>query len=336
MRNFAILCLLSVFLLSATLYLGCQPQADISSQAPSPTPTIPKEPPQELLDAIMFAMPKEGPTEPWQEARRLFYTAYMLQFQGKLEQAIEYYQRSIEVFPTAEAYTFLGWTYSWMGQYDYAIYEAQQAIALDPEYGNPYNDIGVYLMAQGKLDEAIPWLNRAMEAKRYANPEYPWFNLGHIWVQKGEWGKALACYEEVLKLSHEYAISAAPVLEASLFLPPEEGRNLGTIAEQSSVIETVTRYLQAWSIYDADALKNYSDPLNTELSIALLLHLANIKLAEVTITAHNSQVLHLEDGMAIVETSTTVNGNRELIWHLLQQTNDTWKVVVRLLPVTAM
>ncbi|NIO09761.1 MAG: tetratricopeptide repeat protein, partial [Deltaproteobacteria bacterium] len=45
-------------------------------------------------------------------------------------------------FPTAEAYTFLGWTYSFMGQLNEAIEECQRAITLDPDFGNPYNDIG--------------------------------------------------------------------------------------------------------------------------------------------------------------------------------------------------
>src|SRR5262249_33621441 len=38
--------------------------------------------------------------------------AYHRQMAGDLEGAIDHYQRSIEIFPTAEAHTFLGWTYS--------------------------------------------------------------------------------------------------------------------------------------------------------------------------------------------------------------------------------
>ena len=44
---------------------------------------------------------------------------------------------------------------------DDAIAQCEIAIELDPEFGNPYNDIGVYLMQQQRLDEAIPWLERA-------------------------------------------------------------------------------------------------------------------------------------------------------------------------------
>ena len=44
-------------------------------------------------------------TELWQEA-------YRDQMDGELDRAMERYQRSIEVYPTAEAHTFMGWALS--------------------------------------------------------------------------------------------------------------------------------------------------------------------------------------------------------------------------------
>jgi tetratricopeptide (TPR) repeat protein len=77
-----------------------------------------------------------------QTAAEYFQKAYELQMQGEYRQALELYSRSIAAFATAEAYTFRGWTYSFLGDYDRAITECMQAIKLDPEFGNPYNDIG--------------------------------------------------------------------------------------------------------------------------------------------------------------------------------------------------
>ena len=93
-------------------------------------------------------------TELWQEA-------YRQQMQGDLDRAIDLYQQSIAVHPTAEAHTFLGWTLSFRGRLDEATAECLRAIEVDPEFGNPYNDIGVYLMHQERLDEAIQWLEKA-------------------------------------------------------------------------------------------------------------------------------------------------------------------------------
>src|SRR5262245_41149654 len=97
-------------------------------------------------------------------ADRFFQEAYRLQIKGELTEAVELYKKSIESFPTAEAHTFLGWTYSMMGLVDEAIAECHRAIETDPEFGNPYNDIGAYLIQKGQLNEAIPWLERALQA----------------------------------------------------------------------------------------------------------------------------------------------------------------------------
>src|SRR6185295_8668457 len=88
-------------------------------------------------------------------ASRFFEEAYRKQMKGELEAAVELYGKSIESFPTAEAYTFRGWTYSHKGRLDDAIAECRKAIEVDPEFGNPYNDIGAYLLQQGRVDESI-------------------------------------------------------------------------------------------------------------------------------------------------------------------------------------
>jgi tetratricopeptide (TPR) repeat protein len=95
-------------------------------------------------------------TDPRQSAAEYFQKGYEQQMAGEYRQAIDLYTRSIEAFPTAEAYTFRGWTYSFLGDYDRAIAECLQAIEVDPNFGNPYNDIGAYLIEQEKWDEAIP------------------------------------------------------------------------------------------------------------------------------------------------------------------------------------
>ena len=66
----------------------------------------------------------------WQEG----YRAHM---DGDLDRAVELYSRSIELLPTAEAYTFRGWAYSYLGRIDDALAQCHEAIAIDPTFGNP-------------------------------------------------------------------------------------------------------------------------------------------------------------------------------------------------------
>lgn len=129
---------------------------------------------------------------------------YRLQMQGDLEKAAEAYRKSIAAHPLPEAHTFLGWTYSFMRRMQDAIDECHKAIALDPEYGNPYNDIGAYLIEQGKLDEAIPYLQRAVRAGRYEARHYPHFNLSRVWLQKNQLADAIHALEEAIRLCPNY------------------------------------------------------------------------------------------------------------------------------------
>jgi len=41
--------------------------------------------------------------------------AYQAQMEGDYDRAVELYQSSLELHPTAEAHTFLGWTYHFQG-----------------------------------------------------------------------------------------------------------------------------------------------------------------------------------------------------------------------------
>jgi len=127
--------------------------------------------------------------------------AYARQMQGDLEQAIRLYQESLAICPTAEAHTFLGWTYSFQGRIDEAIEECHKAIAVDPDYGNPYNDIGVYLMQKGDLDGAIPWFEKAKQAPRYEPRQFPFMNLGRIYLRKGQWAEAMREFEEGVRVA---------------------------------------------------------------------------------------------------------------------------------------
>jgi tetratricopeptide (TPR) repeat protein len=129
--------------------------------------------------------------ESLQQATGLWQEGYHHQMEGELDRAIEIYRRSIAVYPTAEAHTFLGWTLSFQGRLEEATKECLRAIEIDPEFGNPYNDIGVYLMQQGKLEEAVPWLEKAKQAKRYERRQFPFMNLGRIYLKQGRWWEAL-------------------------------------------------------------------------------------------------------------------------------------------------
>lgn len=149
----------------------------------------------------------EADSCPQEEAMKLVEQAYQKQTEGKLQEAMALYRQSISLHPTAEAHTFLGWAYSLQQHYGDAIRECERAIAVDPEFGNPYNDIGAYLIETGHEDEALSWLEKAVHAKRYDNYCYPHYNMGRVWEKKGDWERALTCYRRSLEQNNSYRLA---------------------------------------------------------------------------------------------------------------------------------
>jgi Tfp pilus assembly protein PilF len=136
-----------------------------------------------------------------ERALELIEKAMKHQMAQEFEDAIRLYKESIALHPTADAHTYLGWAYSFVGRLNEAIAQCEIAIQLDPEFGNPYNDIGVYLMQQQRFDDAIPWLEQAKSATRYEPRHFPFINLGRIYLTKGMIQKALEEFGGALKIN---------------------------------------------------------------------------------------------------------------------------------------
>ena len=146
--------------------------------------------------------PEETPS--LQQAFLLWQQGYLLHLFGQYEEAVRLFRKSIGVHPTAEGHTFLGWSLSHLDRTEEALAECKKAIAIDPDYGNPYNDIGVYLIDLGRPDEAIPWLEKAIRAKRYCCYQFPHFNLGRILLMKGRLEEAKRSFERALGYDPDY------------------------------------------------------------------------------------------------------------------------------------
>ena len=147
---------------------------------------------------------------------------YVYHLLGQFPMAIAEYRKSIAAKPTAEGHTFLGWSLSMIERYEEAIAECKKAIPLDPDFGNPYNDIGVYLVALGRVDEAIPYLKKAMRATRHCCYQFAHHNMGRALVLKGKYEEATRSFKKALEYDPDYE----PSRQALRVLRERVGREL--------------------------------------------------------------------------------------------------------------
>src|SRR5262245_11161999 len=138
-----------------------------------------------------------------QRAESLIKQALVEQAAKRYDSAIELYKQSIAELPTAEGHTFLGWADSYLGRLDDAIAECHRAIEVDPTFGNPYNDIGSYLVRLGRLEEAIGWLEKAKAAPRYEPRHFPYMNLARLYLAQGRFDDAAREFNQARFLHDE-------------------------------------------------------------------------------------------------------------------------------------
>ena len=165
---------------------------------------------------------RTGDVSALEEAFVYWQKGYVLHALGEYEAAARYFRKSIEAKPTAEGHTFLGWSLSHLDRIDEAIAECRTAIEIDPGYGNPYNDIGVYLIDLGKPGEAIPWFEKAMRAERYCCYQFPHFNLGRVLLMHDKLEEAQRSFERALSYDPDYL----PALKALEYVRSQMGEAL--------------------------------------------------------------------------------------------------------------
>jgi tetratricopeptide (TPR) repeat protein len=156
------------------------------------------------------------------EAQRLFRMAYARQLEGDIERALVLYEKSIRLHATAEAHAYLGWAKSTRGQIGDAIDHCVEAIRLDPDFPNAWNDIGAYLIEQGRADDALFFLKRATRMKSHPSRCFPHYNLHRAYLALGDRPRAITEVQAALEADPEFSPAQDALM--SLLFPGREER----------------------------------------------------------------------------------------------------------------
>ena len=174
-----------------------------------------------------------------------------LKDQGKLEEAIEAYNKALSIKPDyAEAYNNMGNALQDQGKLEEAIEAYNKALAIKPDYAEAYYNMGIALQEQGKLEEAIEAYNKALAIK----PDYAeaYYNMGNALKEQGKLEEAIEAYNKALAIKPDYA---------------EAYNNMGNaLQEQGKLEEAIEAYNKALAIKP-----DYAEAIENSLSLAVQL-----------------------------------------------------------------
>jgi len=133
------------------------------------------------------------------EARRLNNAGVMNYHNGQYEKALEMFGRAIAIDGNfTEAYNNLGLTYTEMDDEEKATEAFKKAIELKPELGATYNNLGYVFYRMGSYHEAIEMYNEAIG--RSSDNSSAWTNLGNACYKLDRIEEALNAWNKALEI----------------------------------------------------------------------------------------------------------------------------------------
>ncbi len=122
---------------------------------------------------------------------------------GQYAEAIEHYNKAIELNPVSEAvYANKGSALRMLGRYAEAIAALDKAIALNPQYILAYNERGAVYSDEEKYDRAIPNYDKALELD--PGNKFAYGLKGSALRELGRYAEALAALDKAIDLDPQY------------------------------------------------------------------------------------------------------------------------------------
>jgi tetratricopeptide (TPR) repeat protein len=122
-----------------------------------------------------------------------------------LDRAIQGYNQTIALSPSAEVYRARGVAYWLKGDHDRAIADASQAIRLDPRFAYAYNTRGLNYYEKKDYDHAIADYDRAIALD--PKNKFTYNNRGNAHDARGDTDRAIADYDQAIALDPKYEVA---------------------------------------------------------------------------------------------------------------------------------
>jgi len=132
-------------------------------------------------------------------AKEWYNKGYCLSELGRYEEALEAYDKSLELDPKLKiAWDNKGGILSYLNRYDEAIDAYNKALEVDTNYSDAWYNKGWALHGLGRYEEALEAYDKTLEL----NPRYlkAWYNKGNILLNSGRYNEALEAYDRALEI----------------------------------------------------------------------------------------------------------------------------------------
>jgi len=187
--------------------------------------------------------------------------------QGKLNQAVEYYESALDLNGTQSSlYLNLGNLYQRLNNYNSAVSIFNQGIKFRKDFAPYYIGLGKSYIELENYDRAQTALETAVEINK--NSYYSYYLLGNIEKVKGNLNQALNYYSQALKYNPNYV--EAYLAEGKIYLEREEyyraiSRFSLAVDKNSDYAES--RYYLGKAYYQAEMLEAARSELRKALHI---------------------------------------------------------------------
>ncbi|MCG2758237.1 MAG: adenylate/guanylate cyclase domain-containing protein [Desulfobacteraceae bacterium] len=179
-----------------------------------------------------------------------------------LQMASELAQKALAIDDSNDGvHSLLATIYSIKRQYDKAISEAEQAVALNPNASDAYMILGMVTGVLGRWEENVLYAEKSLRLSPFPGA-MPYFALGRAYFMTGQYDESIATWKKALKVSPNF-------LSAHIFLAACYS-SMGRDSEASASAKEVLRINPKFTIESYAKRLNYKNKANIQREIAAL------------------------------------------------------------------
>ncbi len=115
---------------------------------------------------------------------------------------------------------FRGVAYELLNDHEKSVQAYEQAVALDPDFGDAWNNLGQVRQVIGELEKAGQAFKQALSLEDYMTPEFAAYNMATLLAEQGKYEQALTYSNLGLEKNRRYI----PLYPQKAFLLRKTGR----------------------------------------------------------------------------------------------------------------